>query len=410
VTAPHFDVAVIGAGPAGSIAALVLARGGARVALVDKATFPRDKACGDLVGPRGVQALEELDVRPTGEQVGDMEVVGPSGGRAVLRARSGLTYPGFGIVVPRRRLDAHLRQSALAAGAGGIDGQASTDTARATDVRVDRPGQPSLHLRADVVIGADGALSRVGQAAGLVDERRVLWGFALRGYASRSVERPEIWFWEPARWRGYPGYGWVFPGEDGSTNIGIGIGMRGDRRAATRVARDLDAFAGAALERRLGGWLKMGMVGTVPAAGRTLLVGDAAGLVNSLQGEGIAQAIISGRTAAESILKAGPDGAAAAYRHELGARYAAYAASTAPLTEAMIAHPRAVSMVGRTLTAPGIRRVVAGAWSVSWNDLLDGAVPGWPRTSATWAAHLFRAATARTEAGRSVHETSWATA
>jgi len=58
-----FDAVVVGAGPAGSIAALVLARGGARVALADKASFPRDKACGDLVGPRGVQALAELGVR-----------------------------------------------------------------------------------------------------------------------------------------------------------------------------------------------------------------------------------------------------------------------------------------------------------------------------------------------------------
>ena len=58
----HFDALVVGSGPAGSIAALVLARGGARVALVDKASFPREKACGDLIGPRGVQLLHELAV------------------------------------------------------------------------------------------------------------------------------------------------------------------------------------------------------------------------------------------------------------------------------------------------------------------------------------------------------------
>src|SRR5580658_123711 len=97
----RFDVVVVGSGPAGSIAALVLARGGARVALVDKARFPRDKACGDLVGPRGVQTLSDLGIRIDGPQVGDMEVVGPTGRQVLLRAVAGDTYPGHGIVAGR---------------------------------------------------------------------------------------------------------------------------------------------------------------------------------------------------------------------------------------------------------------------------------------------------------------------
>src|SRR5215207_8628074 len=81
----RYDVLVIGAGPAGSVAALVLARGGARVALVDKARFPRDKACGDLVGPRGVQLLGELAIDVSAAtMVGDMIVVGPTGRRVRL--------------------------------------------------------------------------------------------------------------------------------------------------------------------------------------------------------------------------------------------------------------------------------------------------------------------------------------
>ena len=88
------------------------------------------------------------------------------------------------------------------------------------------------------------------------------------------------------------------------------------------------SLAGAGPGARLGGWLKMGMVGTTPAAGRTLLVGDAAGLVNPLQGEGIAQALGSARAAAEAVIVAGPAGAAAQYRAALGRRYAHYAATT----------------------------------------------------------------------------------
>src|ERR1700691_6624991 len=84
----RWDAVVVGAGPAGSIAALVLARGGARVALVDKAAFPRDKACGDLVGPRGVGLLDELGVSvPDAGQGADLLVIGPSGHRSRLGGR-----------------------------------------------------------------------------------------------------------------------------------------------------------------------------------------------------------------------------------------------------------------------------------------------------------------------------------
>ena len=150
--------------------------------------------------------------------------------------------------------------------------------------------------------------------AGLVDAKKVLWGFAMRTYLPCVVDRPAIVFWEPEPWRALPGYGWVFPGTDG-VNVGFGLGMVGDRRAGATVnqmlprffehLRELGLLDGApdsTLPRPLGGWLKMGMVGTSPAAGRVLLVGDAAGLVNPLQGEGIAQALCSGRRAAEAVL------------------------------------------------------------------------------------------------------------
>ena len=102
----RFDVLVVGGGPAGSIAALVLARGGARVAIVDKVRFPRDKACGDLVGPRGVQLLDDLGVKiPGSRQVGDMVVVGPTVLRVRLPCRPGITYPGYGFASPRATFD-----------------------------------------------------------------------------------------------------------------------------------------------------------------------------------------------------------------------------------------------------------------------------------------------------------------
>src|SRR2546423_4599515 len=105
--ATRYDAVVVGAGPAGSTAAIVLARAGARVALVDKASFPRDKACGDLIGPRGVQVLSDVGISVADAlSVGDMIVVGPAGRRVRLPASPGRTYPGHAIALPRFRFDA----------------------------------------------------------------------------------------------------------------------------------------------------------------------------------------------------------------------------------------------------------------------------------------------------------------
>jgi flavin-dependent dehydrogenase len=389
------------------------------VALVDKAPFPRDKACGDLIGPRGVQVLDELGIDVGGERVGDMEVIGPTGRRVLLRAFPGLTYPGFGLAVPRRRFDALLHAAALEAGAVGFTGRADEPCFDArgqlTGFRLAGGDAHGVQLRAGAVVGADGALSRVGQVAGLVDERRVLWGFAIRAYLDNVPTVPQILFWEPTAWEGYPGYGWLFPGTDGVANLGIGVGVQGDRRAGTRPARDLDRFAsdlqqrgllGSAprpeMSRRLGGWLKMGMVGTRPEGGRTLLVGDAAGLVNSLQGEGISQALGSARAAAWALLSTGPGGPGGRYRNHLKRTYAPYASTTTPLTAAMLAHPRLVAVAGRLLTAPGLGRLLSGGWAVYWNDLLEGSAPGWPQRTAVVAHRLGALATSRTPARRAI--------
>jgi hypothetical protein len=151
--------------------------------------------------------------------------------------------------------------------------------------------------------------------------------------------------------------------------------------------------------RRLGGWLKMGMVGTTPAAGRVLLVGDAAGLVNPLQGEGIAPAMTSGRSAAEAVVAA-PGRAAAHYRHQLARDHLAYHRVTAAAHAALVPHPRAVAAVGRLLTFPPVGRALAGGWGVFWNELLDGASPGRARTVADVSTRVGRALTAPTASSR----------
>ena len=409
MSTPRFDVLIVGAGPAGSVAALVLARAGARVALVDKAAFPRDKACGDLIGPRGVQLLADLDISlANGLPVGDMIVVGPGGRRVRLPAFPGRTYPDHALALPRRQFDTALRDAALDAGAEAFIGRAGDPLLGANGLEgfVLSTG---VELRADVVVGADGATSRVATAADLIDHQRVLWAFALRAYTEARVDSPHIAFWEPTHGHALAGYGWLFPGPDGCSNLGLGVGMLSSRTAAATVTRHLPAFVAylrdlglvndVAHTSPLGGWLKLGMIGTNPARGRVLLVGDAAGLVNPLQGEGIGPALTSGRAAAEAIL-ADPPNAALHYRRFLRITHAAYMSVAAPAHAALLARPRAISTLGRALTVPLFGKAIAGTWSLTWNDLIAGATPRPSAAVARTVAQLTNLATARGDTTR----------
>ena len=220
------------------------------------------------------------------------------------------------------------------------------------------------------------------------------------------MARPEIHFWEPTPRRALPGYGWVFPGLDGAANLGLGVGVLADRKAGAEATRRLPAFVEhvsngrrPTIDTRLGGWLKIGMVGTIPANGHVLLVGDAAGLVNPLQGEGISQALRSGRAAAEAVLE-GPAGAARRYRAFLRTTLAPYLGITAPAHQALLTRPRTVAALGRVLTAPVVGAALSGGWSIFWNDLLDGARPGVGRAVASAANLTGRALTSRSRTRR----------
>ena len=408
MSGPRYDAVVVGAGPAGSIAALVLARGGARVALADKAAFPRDKACGDLIGPRGVQVLADLGLTvPDVGHGSDLLAVGPSGRRSRLPAFPGRGYPGHGIVVPRVSFDHALREAALAAGAVGVRARI-TAVDQEPDGTVRAVLADGQRLAGDVIIGADGALSPVARLAGMLDPEAALWGFAVRAYVPGEVPLPLLVLLESAPWRIYPGYGWLFPGADGQANVGIGIGMGGTRHSAP-LRGDLDRFTALLRSRGdlrqdadigpvVGGWLRMGGTGVPPAAGNVLLVGDAAGLINPLQGEGIAPAMISARLAAEAVL-AGPCEAGPAYAQALAEAFGRYLPGASALQRGLLRRPWAASAGMRLVTAPVVRRLVASTWSIYWNGLSDGAAP----RPAAWAARgLETAATrlARREPGR----------
>jgi menaquinone-9 beta-reductase len=138
----------------------------------------------------------------------------------------------------------------------------------------------------------------------------------------------------------------------------------------------------------------MGLVGTTPARDRVLLVGDAAGLVNPLQGEGIAQAMDSGRAAAEAILS-GIDQASDRYRAHLARTYVPYLSTTASIHRSLLRRPKLMAALTRGLTSPGVGRSIAGGWSIMWNNLLDGAPASGATGVAATAAGLGHILTAR---------------
>jgi flavin-dependent dehydrogenase len=290
-----------------------------------------------------------------GLNVDDLVVVGPTGRRVRLPSAAGYTYPGHATTVTRVVFDALLQDAAIEAGAIPFTGRAGRPLeaeGRIDGYRTDAGDE----LRADFVIGADGATSHVATTAGLIEADKVLWGFAVRADLEQPVELPVIVLWEQRRWRAFPGYGWIFPAADGGANVGLGIATRSKRSEGTGAVRMFPAFLdylrtlglidGTAPEpsRRLGGWLKMGMIGTTPARDHTLLVGDAAGLVNPLQGEGIAQAMGSGRAAADAILRS-PGHSAESYRAALAEAHLPYHRIAVAAHTTLVGRPIAVAAV-----------------------------------------------------------------
>jgi len=361
-----------------------------------------------------VGLLDRLDIQVPGAlPVGDMLVVGPSRRSVRLRCTGGLSYPGYALASKRVDLDCAIRDAAVKAGAVPLEGQVVSAVREEGVTRVVTADGSTIDALA--VIGADGATSRIAESFGLIDRQKVQWGFAVRTYLEVEVALPTIVLWERSPWSAVPGYGWVFPSPGGGSNAGIGVGTLSDRKGSDAVKLlepflvhladlglfhgDLDRSTDGTAGRVLGGWLKMGMIGTIPARGTALLVGDAAGLVNPLQGEGITQALSSGRAAGLALL-GNPGAPAGEYTRSLARDHLPYHRITAALQQAMVTRPRAISAVGRVLTAPVIGRTLASGWGLYWNELLTGAQPSFGRTVAACADLAGRAATAGTTTRR----------
>jgi geranylgeranyl reductase family protein len=408
----RFDAVVVGAGPAGSVAATVLARGAARVLLLDRVAFPRDKACGDLLSPRGLRVLSELGVQLEGAiPVGDMTLIGLSGHPLLLPCPRSASLPAHGLAVPRLMLDDAVLQEAVRAGAVLRRGELRTLGRLDGGTRVLELAD-GTRVRTSFVVGADGADSTVAELGGLVVPDEVLWGFALRYYLEVDVDRPTIVYLTADGRRPVAGYGWLFPGPGGRANLGVGVAL-GQRRTGAQVApqlmpalvtrlRGLGMLDGEPLQARRGGWLKLALAGTIPARDAVLLVGDAAALVNPLQGEGIAEAMMSGRAAAEAILAG--SGTAAAYRRYLERAFADDYAATAAVHLLMVRQPRLVGPLGNVLTHPLLARWLGPGWATYWNQVTEHAAPGVGRTVARVLRGTVGLATRRSAIRSRIHE------
>ena len=338
---------VVGAGPAGSATALHLARSGACVLLVDKARFPRDKPCGGGLTGRALRQVP-CDVEPVVERV-VRRMVMRVGYRGTL-SRGG-TEPLIAMT-QRRWLDLHLAEQAAAAGADFRDGVA------VVDLEVDNAGVSARvgesHVRAAFLVGADGANGVVARASGLGEG--IVRGVALEGNVPWStLERGA---YESSAWVELGvvpgGYGWVFPKGD-HANLGVGGWMGEGPRLRDHLERLASAHEvdPAELTDVRGHRLPMRELGAPAARGRTLLVGDAAGLVDPLSGDGMYEAFVSARVAAEAIAA----GRAEEYEPALSAALDRHAAASWKAKRALDRYPRACLWA---LRAPGVFDAVAG--------------------------------------------------
>ena len=317
---PDVDVAIVGAGPAGAASALTLARAGRRVLLVDRATFPRDKTCGDGLTTSALRELEHLGLDlaevPSLLEVADVHVSSPSG--------HVVTYPlprsdgMFAAVARRLELDDALVDLAAEAGAEVITGAACTGADQLGDrIRVEIAGRGAVE--ASWLLGADGMWSPTRRFLGVtLPDYRGDW-HAMRHYVRdvgpRARRDLHIWF-EPDI---LPGYVWSFPLADGGANVGFGvrrgtswrIGALGQLWRELLTRPHIRAVLGddAKPEGPTRAWPIPARVDRIPlATGRALWIGDAAAATDPMTGEGIGQALLTGRWAAEAIL--GEHGAA----------------------------------------------------------------------------------------------------
>lgn len=311
----HTDVLIVGAGPAGIAAALTAQQRGLSVCVIDKATFPRDKCCGDGLTTGALRLLQQLGLQPS--TVASWKVCRD----VVLRSPSGRTVElqlpddgQFAAIASRMDLDAALVDHARQRGVLVREGVSFVDISCDGDYRVTTSDGV---FTARVVIAADGMWSPVRKA--LQPNRAPYLGewHALRQYAHNvtgpASDRLYVWF-EPDL---LPGYAWSFPLADGRVNLGFGI-----LRGATQKVGDMKSLWASVLSRphirealgdaaviddKVSAWpIPARVTSATLSVDNVLFVGDAASATDVLTGEGIGQAVLSGMLAGAAAASSAP--------------------------------------------------------------------------------------------------------
>ncbi|NND84886.1 MAG: geranylgeranyl reductase family protein [Acidimicrobiia bacterium] len=325
----HVDIAVIGGGPAGAATAIRAAREGADVVVFEKAPRGRDKVCGDGLTPRAVGALQELEIDLSdAHHIEGLRMIAGNV-RRELQWPGTSRFPGYGAVWPRRRLDAALIEAAEEAGARVIfetEAMPEMDGDRVTGVTAG-----GTTYSAGLTVAATGAPGAVARMLGATKVPEEPYGLAIRSYVEspRHAERhlEAKLSMRDADGRAVPGYGWIFPAGDGTVNIGVGAlsTMKGFKKLNLNSLMDV-YYEQVREEWDLGPYLEKPRAWRLPMTTQRrhgpgwVAIGDAAGLVNPMNGEGIDYGLESGMLAADLFLT-DPGTAPARYDALIGERF-----------------------------------------------------------------------------------------
>ena len=312
------EVLVVGAGPAGSSAAAWSARAGKQVTIIDSATFPRDKPCGDGLTPRAIAELSSLGLASwlTG-QARNLGLRAAGFGQELLLPWPGGSLPNYGGAAPRMVLDATILGVATAAGANLLQNTSAHDVVNENgEIKtvIAKTAEGEIQINASKVIIADGARSQLGRKLNRQWHRDTAYGVAARGYID-SERSDDPWISSHLELRNaeneiLSGYGWIFPLASGEVNIGVGTLATRKRPADINLRALLSQYTDQQrAEWKLSGEIKSPWSALLPmggavsgVAGRNyMFVGDAAGCVNPLNGEGIDYGLETGRLAAHML-------------------------------------------------------------------------------------------------------------
>ncbi len=377
---PHRDMIVIGAGPAGAAAAMRAAGAGITVTAFEKAAHGRDKVCGDGLTPRAVAALDDLGI-PLDEahRIVGLRMIAGERVRELDWPASG-QFGAHGAVWPRRRLDSALCDGAVAAGAElrfGTEALPILEDGRA--VGVVAAGE---RWTADLVVLAAGAQGQAARMLGALRDPDEPFGLAIRTYAQTPRHAEEyleacLTLRDPDG-TAVPGYGWLFPAGDGTVNIGVGALSTMKGFAKLNLNRLCDSYRDLVADSwQLGPYLERPRAWRLPMSAVRrhgpgwVAIGDAAGLVNPMNGEGIDYGLETGIAVAD-LFAADPSCAPEAYDQLVAERFDAFL-RTGRRFSYLIGHPR-ILQVGLRL-AVGTDAIARLTLQVMGN-LIDNQTPG----------------------------------